>query len=666
METISTASLPAVIMAAITLYVSVHHLVIFVRLPKYRVHLSFAFLCLTLGIYDIFCAGLYSAASLDEGARWQYLQSTALLFMVLGLLWFTTEYTGQKSKYWLYSLYFLGGVALAASFLGPVDWFWAPEASVKKIPLPWGGVITYYERTPGPVMVAQSLLGFVVFTYCLWASVRSFRHSDRRRAISLFAAIGLFFLGYFNDSAVTSGFYRFIYLIEYAYMAVVLLMAYSLSSEVVKAATMEQALRASEGLLRDILNHAPLFIQLKNLEGRYILVNRKFAEQFKVDPDEPSRFTVYDVHRPEIAEQLMAHDRSIVQSGASVEFEETVEFESETGHFISVKFPLRDDNGCIYGVCGISTDITDRIRSETERDRLRIQLQHAQKMEAVGTLASGIAHDFNNILQIFSGNIQLLQTRMESESPLQRYLREIEHSVDRASDLVQSLLAFSRKSEPRLEPMNINEEIIQTLRILNRTIPKMIRIETNLADDLPLIQGDPAQLQRVMLNLASNACDAMKDGGLLAIRTARQSADMDSDQPGGTGNPGNYIIWTIKDTGIGMDESTRERIFEPFFTTKNVGEGTGLGMYAVYGIITAHGGRISCDSAPGEGTCFQILLPTADSVHPRIHVKSVSQPEVGSGNGERILLVDDEEAVLGTISEVLTYNGYSVRNRREW
>ncbi|MBF0527897.1 MAG: PAS domain S-box protein [Deltaproteobacteria bacterium] len=293
----------------------------------------------------------------------------------------------------------------------------------------------------------------------------------------------------------------------------------------------------------------------------------------------------------------------------------------------------------------------------TERKRLEEQLLQAQKLEAVGTLAGGIAHDFNNILQAISGYVQLLLAQSEYESEFHHYLIEMDQAIERASDLIKRLLTFSRRVEPVLRPLDLNEIVVRTVRMLERTIPKMIAIETDLAEDLSIVKGAPAELEQVIMNLATNARDAMPHGGRIIIQTRNiepydQGIQNIEDKP-----DHRYVLLSFSDFGSGMDLDTLNRIFEPFFTTKGLNEGTGLGLSMVYGIIKSHGGTITCESRPNQGTTFRILLPALDSEQAEEHPNDQAAVFVSSGK-ETIMLVDDENAILEVADEFLRAYGY--------
>jgi len=301
-------------------------------------------------------------------------------------------------------------------------------------------------------------------------------------------------------------------------------------------------------------------------------------------------------------------------------------------------------------------DITKRRQAEEQRSILEAQLMQAQKMEAIGTLAGGIAHDFNNLLQVIKGFTQLLLTDTDGRFREFGPLKAIEKASMKASDLVHQLLTFSRKAETRLAPTNLNNEIHQMKMLLERTIPKMIAIEYFFDETIPDIHADPTQIEQIVLNLTINAKHAMPKGGKLIFETNAVYLDPDYCKDHLGSEPGNYLLLKVTDTGMGMPQSILDRIFEPFFTTKEFGEGTGLGLAVVFGIVKKHGGYITCTSKPGQGTCFSIYFPalaekrdakTPDAIAAKI-----------SGGTETILIVDDEASIVQLIRDILENHGY--------
>jgi two-component system, cell cycle sensor histidine kinase and response regulator CckA len=252
------------------------------------------------------------------------------------------------------------------------------------------------------------------------------------------------------------------------------------------------------------------------------------------------------------------------------------------------------------------------IRDISEQKKLETQLFQAQKMEAIGNLAGGIAHDFNNILQAISGYAQILAMNKNNSGPEYRKLEMILQAAQRGGELIKRLLIFSRKLESQLMPLNINSEVIQVCKILDHTLPKMIRIQQDLEEPIHAISADTVHIEQILMNISVNARDAMPDGGNLTFSTRNVFLnDLFCDIHTGI-HPGQHVLLSISDTGVGIDSDTLNHIFEPFYTTKKPGIGTGLGLAIVYGIVKNHNGYICCQSDKGQGTRFQIYFPVFD------------------------------------------------------
>jgi len=300
-------------------------------------------------------------------------------------------------------------------------------------------------------------------------------------------------------------------------------------------------------------------------------------------------------------------------------------------------------------------DITERKQAEAERARLESRLRQAEKMEAVGRLAGGIAHDFNNILGGILGYAEMLAENAPPGSPLKRYADNVLTGASRASGLVEQILSYSRSQRGKRLPVDLGRVVAEALELVRGSLPSGIRLETEFSSSEIYVVGDPTQLHQVTMNLCTNACHAMADGGVLRIALDMQDIEAERALAHSTLRTGTYARLTVDDTGSGMDEATLARIFEPFFTTKEVGKGTGLGLALVYGIVTDSAGAIDVASAPGRGSRFEIYLPRVEA--PVAGEDAAAAP-IARGNGERVLVVDDEEALVAVTSEVLKHIGY--------
>lgn len=345
--------------------------------------------------------------------------------------------------------------------------------------------------------------------------------------------------------------------------------------------------------------------------------------------------------------------QEVSRQGINIE----ISLRKKNGDLIPVEMTARlvEVGGSAYAVA-VMRDITDRIRTVEEKKKLETQLHQSQKMEAIGRLAGGIAHDFNNILTALTGYGTLLQMKMDKDDPLLMYVDQILSASQKAADLTQSLLAFSRQRPVTFASHNINKIIRGSEKLLKRLVTEDVVIRTVLAPEQPAIMTDATQIDQVLFNLASNARDAMPKGGVLTIETKQVELDNEFMTVHGYGKPGKYVLVSISDTGTGMDEPEKEKIFDPFYTTKEVGKGTGLGLSTVYGIVKQHEGYITVDSEPGAGTTFHLYFPAACETAE----KERPSQAPARGGSEAILIAEDNAAVRSLMREVLSQYGYFI------
>ena len=324
---------------------------------------------------------------------------------------------------------------------------------------------------------------------------------------------------------------------------------------------------------------------------------------------------------------------------------------------VNVSNSLVDPEDVSKGVVFTVVDLTERKRSEAEREKLQIQLHHSQKMESIGRLAGGVAHDFNNLLTIINGYSHLLLGRLNENDPLRATVTEIQKAGERAAGLTRQLLAFSRKQllEPR--PLDLNDVLREMRPMLARLMGEDIEVTLALNAECGAISADPHQLDQVIMNLAVNARDAMPSGGTLLIETAWLERDESYARSHPEARAGRYVMVAVSDSGVGMDEQTRQRIFEPFFTTKEAGQGTGLGLAMVQGIVAQSGGFINVYSEPGRGTTFKIYLPALAEAGSRTEIHEAAPPP---GGGETVLVVEDQADVRNFVAAALKTYGYHV------
>ena len=411
----------------------------------------------------------------------------------------------------------------------------------------------------------------------------------------------------------------------------------------------EIALRGSEEKYRDILESMEEGYYEVDLAGNFTFVNDAMCEIRGYTREELIGMNNRQYMIEETAKKVFKAFNNVYTTGKpakNLEWE-TVRKDGTKRFVETSAFLMRDSKDVPIGFRGIDRDVS-------EKNRLETQLQQAQRMESIGTLAGGIAHNFNNLLMGIQGNASIIFLDIDSSHPRHKNLKNIETLVDNGAKLAAQLIGYAREGKYEVKPINLNQLVKDTSDTFGMT-KKEITVHQELSEDLHGIEADQGQIEQILLNLYVNAVEAMPGGGNLFLKTINVT---DKDMIGNLykANPGNYVLLTVRDTGIGMDKETRERIFEPFFTTKGLASGTGLGMASTYGIIKGHGGYIDVDSEVGKGTTFSIYLPATEEM---IEQKKVLSDELVKGKGT-ILLVDDEEMVLEVGKELLDNLGYEV------
>ncbi len=460
---------------------------------------------------------------------------------------------------------------------------------------------------------------------------------------------GLIGLLYLENNLVTDAFTadRLAVLELLASQAAISLETARLYAELKRA---EEALRESQELVQGIIDNSTAVIYAKDLDGRYLLVNRRFEELFRAPKGSLVGKTSFDVLPEDQARILRAHDLEVLKAGQALEWEETVRQDDGPRTFLSSRFPLRDAKGRVFATCGIATDIT-------ERKKLEDQVLQLQKMESVGRLAGGVAHDFNNILTAILGYADIVRGRLPENAPVLDEVQQIKLAADRASRLTRQLLTFARRSVVKPEVLDLGSLSAEVSHLLRRLIGEDVELVVHASREPSLVQADTGQLEQVLVNLAVNARDAMPRGGKLTIETSTVDVGPDTPSLGTALSSGKYVRLTVADTGTGMSETTKAHIFEPFFTTKEKGKGTGLGLATSYGIVQQSGGHIFCRSELGRGTTFEVYLPRFVG---RQKLSDLPQVPLVLQGTETVLLVEDEPSVRAIARRGLEAQGYRV------
>ncbi|MDH4205876.1 MAG: PAS domain S-box protein [Desulfobacteraceae bacterium] len=418
----------------------------------------------------------------------------------------------------------------------------------------------------------------------------------------------------------------------------------------------EKALRESEERFRNVYETAPLAFVVWDLDTNVTDWNKKAEELFGWTKEEVIGNNFFDFLIPEKDRPRVVDVVNSLLNG-KLKSHSINDNLTKGGEIITCEWNnslLHDNDGNIIGVISLGLDITERKRVEEEKTKLEAQLQRAQRLESIGTLASGFAHNFNNLLMGIMANISIMLLDIDSDHQHYKYLKNIEKQIINGSKLAGQLTGYARVGKYEVKPIDLNKLLKETSNTF-KIAKKDIRIHKYLTENLYKIEADIGQIEQAILNLFVNAADAMPEGGELFIETKNVT---DKDIPGKPYHPkpGSYVLLTIKDTGIGMDKMTRERIFEPFFTTKSLAEGTGLGLSSTYGIIKGHGGYIGVDSEKGHGATFRLYLPATE----KDVKKEKRAPDKIVKGKETILFVDDESTVIEGCEGMLNKMGYNV------
>jgi len=418
----------------------------------------------------------------------------------------------------------------------------------------------------------------------------------------------------------------------------------------------EDKLRESEGKYRLVFNNVPLGIFHYDTEGVILSCNDKFVEIIGSSKEQLVGLNMLNLPDQEIVEAV----RESIGGNAWFYEGDYHSFTAEKVTPVRVFFtPLISEEGEIKGGAGIAEDITKRKQADAERESLQEQLLQSQKIESVGRLAGGVAHDYNNMLGVILGRAEMVLSKMDPDDPNHASMEAIMRAGKRSADLTRQLLAFARKQTIQPKVMNLNDTIESMLKMLRQIIGEHIDLSWQPARDLWTVEMDPVQVDQILANLCVNARDALPDMGKITIETENKIIDESYCTTHPESKPGRYVMLTVSDDGCGMDEETRSHIFDPFFTTKGVGEGTGLGLSTVYGIVKQNNGFINVYSELDKGTTFRIYIPqNGDTVSEETETKVTELPR---GNGQRILLVEDEVVLLEMAKTMLEELGYQVK-----
>ncbi len=422
------------------------------------------------------------------------------------------------------------------------------------------------------------------------------------------------------------------------------------------------ALEKERRLMRSMMNTIPDFIFFKDLEGRFLRTNKAHAANFGMTPADMIGKTDFDLFPKEYAEEGQKDEQKVMETGQPIisKREEIVLPDGKNVWVSTTKVPLRETSGELVGTFGISRDITHHVMAEQERLKMEARMQQTQKLESLGVLSGGIAHDFNNLLMGILGNTGLALMEMNDESPAWNHVKEVETIALRAADLTNQMLAYSGKSKFVVKPVNLSNLVSEMAHLLEVTISDRIELAYSFDEDIGAVEGDASQIRQVVMNLITNASDAIGGKeGRITVETGEQHCDesyLKSCYVAEKLPPGKYAYVLVSDTGSGMDKKTLSKVFDPFFTTKV--SGRGLGLAAALGIVRGHKGALRVYTEPNKGTEFKVLFPVSGKKveEDDTHRKGISRWKADG----TILIVDDDEIVRTVSEQILQKFGFSV------
>lgn len=418
---------------------------------------------------------------------------------------------------------------------------------------------------------------------------------------------------------------------------------------------LQEAIRENEERLQALLNNSSSIIYVKDLDGKFTLVNRKFEQVFNFENEDIIGKATHDLFPEDVADEMVANDHDVLGSQLALHSDEKVLQEDGIHTYSSDKFCLFNSEGTPYAVGGISTDITEKLKQNE-------LLRRSQKMDALGKLTGGVAHDFNNMLNVIIGYAEILRRGLDEDSSNAHFASEIKLAGERGAALTRKLLSFSGQISNEQSLVNINSILEDDINMLSKTMTARIHISMKLDNELWLTMVDKGELEDVILNLSINAMHAMPHSGKMTYFTLNERLDAIAAEEIGLPEPGDYVRLSIIDTGTGMPKETINQIFDPFFTTKG-DQGTGLGLSQVYGFMERCKGAITVDSVVGKGTEFSLYFPRKienSTANGTSQDDSDDSSELQSQGTETVLLVDDEAALLSLAQNFLKQAGYKV------
>ncbi len=430
----------------------------------------------------------------------------------------------------------------------------------------------------------------------------------------------------------------------------------------------ESALLEQQRLLQDIIDGSPSHIFIKDTQGRYVTINSALERAIGLTREQVRGKTDDELPTRDHADSFRVQDRAVLETGEPSQQEQRVVLPggAERTHLVT-KFPLRDSKGQLYGLCGFAADITERKRAEEQRLVLERQVLHAQKLESLGVLAGGVAHDFNNLLQAILGNLDLVSDKVPLGSPTWEGIQRSMQATRRAADLARQMLAFAGKGAYVISHLDLRSVVRDNAELFRATLPKTIELRLHLPEQRACVLADAGQMQQVVLNLITNAAEAVgEEGGTVDLTTGVREfdgAELRHNRTGESVAPGTYAFIEISDTGCGMSAATLDRLFDPFFSTK--GAGRGLGLAALMGIARTCHGAVLVDTEPGRGTRMRVAFPACEQEHGDTVAESEHDDDRSEPRRGAVLVVDDEESIRQVCCRIVEHLGHETLSAKD-
>ena len=639
----SAGSLSVAVMALLMLILQT---LFFFRKPHFKWYAWSAAISFSALLYSV---GIFLEYNTPEGPLNRFsglLEYTAIICLVHCLYGFTFSYLGIESKRY----HQIAGVChgLILILLWSTHYIVSESFTTRDF---IGLEFPYIEPALGPLgpvfVLYAALAGVIGMTFWI-----KHKRTDPKHRIAFLAGLGFWLLLGIHDGLASLGLPALQYFMEYGFLGFAMVVLW-----VVFNSYLEIAAEEKYRVITEFANDCILVIQ----DGKMVFGNPACCDLIgaPLTDSEPRDFL--DIMPSEDRKTVLEHYNTLLDNGHASN-PHSVQIRGTNGEqrFVEIATSLIQYRNR-PAVLAIMRDITGRKRAEEDKNRLEDQLQRAQKIEAIGTLAGGIAHDFNNILVVILANCDLAETKLAEDSEAIDNLNQVRNAGNRARMLIKQILAFGRMGEQEMIALSLTPLIKEALKFIRSTLPTSIEIRDYIEADPGIIEADTTQIHQIVMNLCTNAGHALREeGGTLHVRLTRVEVDRQTALQHHELHDGPHVRLTVTDTGCGMDSETLEHIFDPYFTTKEVGEGTGLGLSVVHGIVKTHNGVITVESEPGKGTTFHVYFPVIEKEEK---IQEEDEGPLPTGN-ERILFVDDEQMILDMAEEMLRELGYDVVTKK--